>query len=622
MFGNTYILKEWLRESSHHFEKTKAFAKKVRGYYNGDQLDQTVKLILSNRGQPEQYENNIAKHNNSILGHKKERQINIKLFGRQQSDKANANMLNALVKAITQVSDYETEVDSLDDELSLEGVAIAELTIEATGEFDRFGREHKDVEIKAVPSSEMFLDPFAKPKDYTKTARHTTRAFWIDIEDLYGLGFDEKLIKQLTSSNYLADIVEDDLNADETIRKRVLLAYTWYRKFEKKIKKDMYYFCFWSDNTILLQDKTPYDYEGIPYEIEFLAHDFTGEIKYWGLHRDIIPLQDNINYAKLRLQNMIGNQKTYIEKTALIDENITQFSAENSLDNATIMVENISGIKDVKQNVQIQQILNTIIDNRNQISELLNSNKEIQGVANNRMSGVGQEQRIQTALVGLSRFMNSSDRLQKKIIKKTVSLIGQYYDSERIISMIDEDYMQDYITMNEAVINGYGNVDFELLENGKVKPVSNNSVKIGKYDLIYLAKPKANSMSAERLRQNVELLKILQSTDPDLVKYLVPDILKDSESPSANKIRQIIEQRTQGQDDTPQAKELAQLKGRNQQLEDMYKGSQITLNNAKSKAMNDRNKIDLQKAFSHSTIAQQNIQVKQQQNITDSMRRI
>lgn len=222
MFTDTHTLREWLRESAHHFEKTKLFAKKTRGYYNGDQLDKAVKQILANRGQPEQYENNIAKHNNSILGHKKERQIDIKLFGRQQNDKANANMLNALLKAITQVSDYEVEIDSLDDELSLEGVAIAELTIEATGEFDRFGREHKDVETKAVPSSEMFLDPFARPKDYNKTSRYTHRAFWIDIEDLYGLGFDEALIKQLTSSNYLADIVEDDLEVDETIRKRVL----------------------------------------------------------------------------------------------------------------------------------------------------------------------------------------------------------------------------------------------------------------------------------------------------------------------------------------------------------------------------------------------------------------
>lgn len=94
MYNDTYLFTEWLKESSRHFEKTKKFSKKVREYYNGDQLDGTIKQILANRGQPEQYENNIAKHNNAILGFKKERQIDIRLFGRQQRDRVSADMLN------------------------------------------------------------------------------------------------------------------------------------------------------------------------------------------------------------------------------------------------------------------------------------------------------------------------------------------------------------------------------------------------------------------------------------------------------------------------------------------------------------------------------------------------
>jgi hypothetical protein len=622
MFENTYILREWLRESSLHFSKTKAFSKKVRKYYNGDQLDETIKLILANRGQPEQYENQIAKHNNSILGHKKERSIEIKLFGRQQKDKTSANMLNALLKAITTTSDYELEVDSLDDELSLEGVAIAELTVKASGEYDRFNREHKDIELNAVPSREMFLDPFANPKDYSKTARYTHRSFWIDIEDLYSLGFDEEQIKNLSTHNYLADEVEDDLYTDETVRKRVLLTYTWYRKWNKESKKDKYYFCFWSDTTILLQDESPYEFEGIPYEVEFLEADFTGEIKYWGLYKHIMPIQDHINYAKLRLQNMLGNQKTYVNRGAIIDENITQFNEENSLDNATIMVEDINGIKDVKQNAQIQQILNIIIDGRNQISELLNSNKEMLGNANNRMSQVGQQQRIKTGLVGLGRFTGRSDNLQKKIIKKKVALIGQYFDTERIVSIIDEDYMQDYIVMNQVVENEMGGVDFELLEDGTVKPVETNKVTIGKYDLIYLARPKDETMSDERLRLNAELLRTIKESRPQDMDFILPMILKDMGSPDAKKYKDYIEQQNSQGANSPEAQELAQLKGQMAQLESMYKMSQTNLNNAKAKAMNDKNKIDLQKAFAHTTIARENIKTKQQANMTNAMRSI
>lgn len=615
MFNDTVKLKEWLRESALHFDKTKAFAKKARDYYNGDQLDSTIKLILANRGQPEQYENQIAKHNNSILGQKDDRDIEIKLFGRQQSDRASADMLNALIKAITQVSDYENESKAMDDELSLEGVAIAELTVDAVGEFDRFNREHKDLVVNQVPSHETFLDPFSKSKNYNDDARYLHRAFWIDIDDLYTLGFDAKLIEQLTNNNYLADIVDEDLSADETIRQRALLCYTWYRKLNKVTNKDEYFFCFWSDETILLQNISPYMFKGFPYEVEFLNRDFTGEIKYWGLYRDIMPIQDHINYSKLRLQNMLANNKTLVNKGAIVDEDIVQFNEEFSMDDATVMVEDINGIKEIKQNVQIQQILNVIIDGRNQISELLNTNKELLGSANNRMSGVGQEQRIKTGLVGMSKFIGHCDNLQKKIVKKAVRFITQYYDSERVVSIIDEDYMQNYITMNETQVNEYGNVDFERLEDGRVKPMAKNTLQIGKFDLIYSAKPKSTSMSSERLKQNIELLKVLQSTDPSLVKYLVPDILKDSDSPSAKKMRDIIAQQDEQQSNSPQAQLQAQLNEANEKLAMMHKQSQINLNNSKAKALTDKNQIDLQKAFSNSVIAKENIKVKQQNNI-------
>ena len=244
------------------------------------------------------------------------------------------------------------------------------------------------------------------------------------------------------------------------------------------------------------------------------------------------------------------------------------------------------------------------------------------GVANNRMSGVGQEQRIETGLVGHSHFMGASDNLQKKIIKKIVKLIEQYYDTERVVSIIDEDYMQSYITMNESMTNESGGYDFDMLPDGTVKPVAQNAIVVGRYDLIFDAKPKSRSMSSERLRQNVELLKVLQSTNPELVPMLLPDILKDSDSPSAAKIRQIVEQKYISEQNSPQTQENAQLEAANRQLEMRLKQSQANLNDAKSKAMTDKNKIDLQKAFSNSLIAKDGMRAKHDKNQLDAMRRI
>ena len=71
--------------------------------------------------------------------------------------------------------------------------------------------------------------------------------------------------------------------------------------------------------------------------------------------------------------------------------------------------------------------------------------------------------------------------------------------------------MQEYVTINETVVNEYGGVDYEV-EDGKLKPIANNQIIAGKYDLIYTNKLKSTSINTERLRSNVELVKNITIT--------------------------------------------------------------------------------------------------------------
>lgn len=612
MYKDTRQFKEWLRESHNHFKETKAFSKKVRNYYNGDQLDYWTKLILANRRQPEQHENNIAKHNNAILGFKAERETEIQVLGMQQKDKATANLHNAILKAIRENANYQEEIDSSDSHMSIEGVSVIEQNVIGSEEFDQFNREHKEITFRELDPDNCYFDPYSKALDYNKDARYFSEGFWIDKEVLYRFAKKED-VDGLTTHNFISDVHKDDLETSNINRKRCLVIYTWYKKFDEQSKKDKIYFSLWSGETILVQEENPFLFDGFPFEFTFLNRDFDGRIKYWGLYRDVMPLQDNINYAKLRLFNMIGTSKTLVNRGAIQDDDIELFAAEFSLDSATVLVEDVSGIKDVKMQSQIQQLLNVIIDSRNQINEILGVNKEMLGTANNRMSAVGQERRIETGLVGLSRFLKACETRDKRIAKKTIKLVEQYYDTERVISIVDEDFAQEYLVINETVQNEYGGIDYEITEDGKLKPISKNSIITGKYDLIYTNKLKSTSMNTERLRANVELVKILQSTNPELVQYIVPEILKDSESPSADKIRRIVYQKAEEKNNSPESAAQNQAEEAAKQMDMAYKNSMINLNNAKARAMLNKNDIDLQKAFSNAVIAKENVINKQQQ---------
>lgn len=614
MYKDTKQFKEWLRESHNQFKETKAFSKKVRNYYNGDQLDYWTKLILANRRQPEQHENNIAKHNNAILGFKAERETEIQVIGMQQRDKATANLHNAILKAIRENANFQEEIDLSDSHISIEGVSVIEQNVIGSGEFDQFGREHKEIVFRELDPENCYFDPYSKALDYNKDARYFSEGFWIDKEVLYRFAKKED-VDGLSTHNYISDIHKDDLETTNQGRKRVLVIYTWYKKFDANLKKDKIYFCLWSGNTILVQEETPFLVDGFPFDFTFLNRDFDGKIKYWGLYRDVMPLQDNINYAKLRLFNMIGTSKTLVNRGAIVDDDIETFSAEFSLDSATVLVEDVNGIKDIKMQSQIQQLLNVIIDSRNQINEILGVNKEMLGTANNRMSAVGQERRIETGLVGLSKFLKACETRDKRVAKKTIKFVEQYYDSERVISIIDEDFAQEYLVINQTVQNEYGGVDYDLAEDGKLIPIAQNKIITGKYDLIYTNKLKSTSINNERLRANVELVKILQSTNPELVQYIVPEILKDSESPSADKIRRIVYQKEQERMNSPQTVAQNEEDMATKQMDMAYKNSMINLNNAKARAMLNKNDIDLQKAYSSAVIAKENVINKQQQSM-------
>jgi Sec-independent protein translocase protein TatA len=96
-----------------------------------------------------------------------------------------------------------------------------------------------------------------------------------------------------------------------------------------------------------------------------------------------------------------------------------------------------------------------------------------------------------------------------------------------------------------------------------------------------------------------------------LIEHLLPELLKDSLG-SANKIKKLIDNANSKQEQNPANEQNQALQQQVAQLEMMYKSSQTNLNNAKAKALENKNKIDLQKAFANTQIAMANVEAKKE----------
>jgi len=504
MFKDTTQLLFWFNESLDLLDDSRKLARKTLEYKEGEQLADDIKMTLTSRGQPQQYENNIEKFDTKIVGFQDTRKTQIGIYGRQREDKLSARILKDVIRGIQDETDFETEKECSNEDMRISGFAAQEIKIETSDEVDSFGRTFKDIKVINIPSSECFLDPFARKEDYSD-ARHFTQAFYANEDDLYALGFKEEDIKKLSTHNYLDASLDEFRSEYTSYSTRYLVCYTWYKQWNKKEKKFKYYYCYWSDNIILKQEESPFAdiLDGFPIVVEFLkkkknrSKNIAG---YSGLYKNLLCLQDSINQAKLKLFNMLGSSKVLVQTDAVDDIEI--FKEEYNLDNAVVEVDKISGIKDIRQYTEYQQIMNVIVDARNQMKEILGFNDELLAVANNRLSGEAIEKRLGTGTFGLADYFKKCARLQSRTIEMMIPFIIKYYDATRIVKIIEADDNVNYFTINEPQRDENGFMDYEPVEDGFVQPKMKNKISVGKYDLIFKEEAKEVTSANERFRLN------------------------------------------------------------------------------------------------------------------------
>lgn len=532
MFGDTRQFKDWIDDELERQKDSIKLGDKCERYYEGDQLPEDVKIEINDREQPEQWENNFVKVGNKIQGYMSNRNAEIKTYAKRRIDKPRAMIIQEILRNIADHSDYQSEKADSDLELQLRGIGVQELFVKARTETDELGNSIKDVFIKNLPARECVTDSYHQEKDYSD-ARYFHRLFYVEKDDLY-MFFDEKRIAQISSSGNWSNQSLYDRDYDSTVRDEVLIVETWYRRYNRKTKQNEYFFCFWVDDVILMQEPSPYEFEGFPFSVSYVIRNKkTGA--YCGLYKNIIPLQDSINFAKLRLYNMIGSVKLLLGKNAV--EDVDEFKDEWAEDDAAVEVRDINRIKEINQNSKAMELISIIKDSREQIKELMGTNDEFLAMANNRLSGEAISKRLDIGITGLSNYIQASDRLQKRSFKIATKMITQYYDANRQVQIVGEENVLEY---NIPKRDDFGVVQYAIKDGWRV-PIMENNLRDGSYTLTYVTQMQPLTSARERYALNIELLKIIKGFDEEAAYELLPEVLKDNEAPNSMRMAKILE---------------------------------------------------------------------------------
>jgi len=544
-----------------------------KSYWRGDQLPQDVKEKLESRDQPLKWENIYKKLGSKILGLKLLNRQEMHVRPRQTIDKSVANLLKNILRTSIDSTTYYSHKKRADLDLMLSGLSIMEIIPRAIG-FDELSKKQYEMIKRHVPVERCLTDPYAMQPDYSD-AKYITTFSDIDKEELYAL-FDEEVVDKL-----------EVLQAESTFRDRVRIYYTWYKEFNKQTKKFETRYAVWNDDVVLVDEISPYNFSNFPFAVRRLYDNEPDVHGYRGLFHDIQPIQDNINFKHLRIDNMLGTHKLLVQKDAVDD--VEEFADEYSQDDAVVAVKNVTKIKEIKQNAEIAQMMNLIVDLRHQAEEVVGLNKEALGLAVNRMSGAAIENRQNAGMVGLQLFIDASNETDKDICQLEIEMVKQYVNAEQVYQMVDKQEADAYFIINQIQKDSNGVLKDE---NKQVK--RKNRIDTGRFDVSLSTVPQSRGSIAERYKYWMELLKPMAGMNPQAYMEMMPLMLRDVESPVADEMIAVLKNIGESQGDS----EGQKIQMQKMQLDfDMLNAkiakllSEVEVNKAKAKNENIVNNI-------------------------------
>lgn len=506
--------------------------KEAVSYYHANQLAPNILNIILERGQSPVIENIYKMIINKILGYKAQSISEIRVSGRQKQDELLAHLLNDLLKVFSHSDFYNKEIMKRDRDLIF-GLSVVELWVKEDEEQNRY------IDFKSLDTTSFLIDKFSR--DFNASdARRFHKKLNMDYFQAKEI-FKDKEIQRLENSSGLSDT-------------RAIIYETWL------LEDGTWNRYFWQDNSILDYEISPLKTKDHPFIIA--KYQIDDNNIWYGLFRDIKPMQDYINYAENKMGNMLGSFKALFESDAVdnADEFIESFGLDNSITKVKPGALKDGKLQVIQHHADIQALSQKANEKRSLAKILAGLNDEFLGVGNSRLSAEAIVHRRETGLMGLQDFLNRADDMDKLIFKKVLDLMQHYFTKEQVFKIVDEDRHIRY---------------FEINTN------EDNIIKIGRFDLEYKSQLKMQG-SEERFMYWSEMMKVIANTQPDLIAGLLPLILKDSDSPVALEVQKLLDAKAKEARDLAQNSTQAKLQEMQIQLALEKEKAQIDETKAKA----------------------------------------
>lgn len=438
-------------ESEDSSYESRKLSERDRDYVDNKQLTAKEIATLEKRGQPSVIDNRIKTKIDYLVGLEKQQRIDPKALPRTPKHESDADGATEALRYVAEEQDYDAKRSGVWRNMLVEGFGGIGVSVAEAVDYN--GQLGVEVRIRRYSWDRLFYDPHSSETDFSD-AGYLGAVLWMDYDDalaMYKDSPDAANILDVTLTNAPSDTYDDkpkhSLWADKK-RRRVRICQIWLKRDEQ------WYFAEYTKGGILKAGPSPYKTDKGETDCELILQSAycDRDNNRYGLVREMISLQDEINKRRSKSLHLLSSNQTIYEDGAI--DNIEVFRREKAKADGTMKVapgalrdqrvQTISGVEVATAQFQLLQESKNAIDLKGPNATEMGDKTQGSNAASGRAIVASQ----QGGMIQIGDLMDNLRHLDKRVFRAMWNRIRQFWTAEKWIRVTDDDQNVKWVGVN------------------------------------------------------------------------------------------------------------------------------------------------------------------------------
>lgn len=434
-----------------------------RDFYDGYQWTAEEEAILKKRKQPIITINRIKRKVDAMVGIEQRGRVDPVAYPRNPSDEEAADIATKALRYVEEVERVDVKRSNAFENLLIEGYGGVEVIAEEyNGQLE--------VCVKRLRWEEIFFDPHSREKDFSDAA-YVGVLKWMSLDAAteYAMQFWDGEPEELESlldtgpqSNTTGETFEDRPQREGGMEwtdkrlKRVRVAQMYYKRLGS------WHLAIFTGKGELYNGPSPYVENGKPCcPIVLMSGYVDRENRRYGVVRDMISMQEEINKRRSKLLNALNNRQTMGTKGAV---NVAEVKRQLSMPDGHVEVD--PAAFDPESGMRPFEIIPTVDLTNGQFSllqeakgeiDMLGPNPSLMGQDNSAKSGRAIMAQQQAGLAELAPIYDSLRDWTERVYRAVWHRIKQFWREPRWIRVTeDEAAVPKFLGVNQMAMTPAG----------------------------------------------------------------------------------------------------------------------------------------------------------------------